>query len=246
MKLAWPWIPRLAAWLQRAHGAALDSVDPEEIGAAVRLLYGTRNARRKRQRKRRHLSYKQRDGIAWLLIRLQHERKGNAKMSRTRADWISEFTQQMSGLSDHNAHDIADAAEQKADDQQARTGTDDAAMWQNPGASAQATLNEWNAETQEAGEQRNNGEQRAAGRPGQDDNDRPNQDLPNEPGRDRPGENRPRPDQGLPEPGEGNDPARPDQGLPERDNPAQPDQGLPGHRQGYRPDHTKEQQASER
>lgn len=143
-------VHRVAALFDHGKGQELDTVSAEEIGNAVRMLYGTHTTRRKRQRKRRHVTYKQRDAIAWLLIRLQHERKEHRQMNRT--DWVNQFTQYIGNMSEFNAQEIADAAEAKASEQNERTGTDDAAMWQAPGAAAQAQMNEWNREAEEAGE----------------------------------------------------------------------------------------------
>jgi len=142
------WVRHVAAWLDSREGQVLDRVAPEEIGNAVRVLYGTRHARRKRQRKRRHVTYKQRDAIAWLLIRLHHERTERTEMNRQ--EWMNQFRAHMSGVSDFTDTDIVDASEVAADEQQERTGTDDAAMWQPPMAAAQTTLNEWNREEAEA------------------------------------------------------------------------------------------------
>jgi len=127
----------------------LDKVSAEEIGNAVRTLYGTRSERRKRQRKRRHVTYKQRDAIAWLLIRLAHERK---ERTMTRQDWTAAFTEYMTGLSDYPPEDISEAAETAADQQEALAGTDDAALWQNPAGAARLVLNQWNRDAEEAAE----------------------------------------------------------------------------------------------
>jgi len=161
-----------AFWSQQKHDVPLvptlelDTVTAEEIGAAVRVLYGKRHGRRKRQRKRRHVTYKQRDAIAWLLLRLQQERRENTTMAKTRAEWINEFSQHMAGLSDYDDTDIADVAELTANDQEDRTGSADSAMWQNPQAAAQTVLNEWNAEAMEAAD---------VPAPGQPDENQPTQ-----------------------------------------------------------------------
>jgi hypothetical protein len=178
-------------------GQEFDAITAEQIGAAVRLLYGSRNARRKRQRKRRHVSYKQRDEIAWLLLRMYHERRNN-EMSKTRAEWITEFTQNMKGQgSDYDDENISAAAEEQANDQQQRSGSEDAALWQNPAASARSVLNEWNADEQEAGQSGEPG--RRGNRPGLDEPNRPGARPDNDlPGGNRPGEDRPRPGNDLP------------------------------------------------
>jgi len=121
-----------------------ESVTQEEIEHALRTLYGTRASWRKRQRKRAHMTYKQRDEIAWLLLRMQRE-IGHAKM--TKSEWIDYFFTYTRNLAHDTTDQTAmDAATKAADEQQAKTGSDDAAMWQAPGAAAQQAMNAWNAE----------------------------------------------------------------------------------------------------
>jgi hypothetical protein len=200
----------LSQWWGKQHPPAMDEIRADEIGAAVRVLYGTRHARRKRQRKRRHVTYRERDQIAWLLLRLQQERKEPQTMKRN--EWLEQFKNHVSSmttnLSPDMVDDVAEYAEQAAEDQEHLTGTQDPAMWQAPAAAAQEFMNTLSDEDRAQGAQPEKPAHPQGEPPGQA------KPKPGEPGYQQPGQKPeetppPKPNQDLPE-GE----PYPDQGLP--------------------------------
>jgi len=108
-----------------------------EIRNALRWLHGTRVAVRKHQRRRLHLTYRQRDAIAALLVRLT-----GVHNTMTPQAWIEAFAQYLGQVADITAEDAQQEGELEAQQQQSQFG-DDASLWQSPTAAAQQTANEW-------------------------------------------------------------------------------------------------------